>query len=50
MSLLKTIWNLLMLPVKLVLLPFRIASFLVSLVVYGVLFLLLGLIIFVLVL
>jgi hypothetical protein len=50
MSLLKTAWGLLKLPVKLVLLPFRIASFIVSLVVYGVVLLLLALIVFVLLL
>lgn len=49
-SLLKTLWSLLWLPVKLVLLPYRIVSFIVSLAVYGTVVLVLGLAIFVFVL
>jgi len=49
-SILGTLWSLLKLPVTLVLLPFRILSALVSLVVYGTVLLVLGLLVFVFVL
>ena len=50
MSLLKTLWDVVTLPVKLVLLPFKILSFIVSLVVYTVVLLLLAAVVFLVVL
>jgi len=41
MGLLNTLWNLVTLPVKLVLLPFKILSFIVSMIVYSIVLLLL---------
>lgn len=41
-ALLKALWKLVTLPVTLVLLPFKIASLLVSLVVYGTVLALIG--------
>jgi hypothetical protein len=50
MSLLKTLWNLVTLPVTLVLLPFKILSFIVSLVVYTTVLLLVAAVVFLFVL
>jgi hypothetical protein len=50
MGLLETLWNIVTLPVKLVLLPFKILSFIVSLVIYGTVLLLLAAIVFLFVL
>lgn len=49
-SLLKLLWTVITLPVRLILLPFKIASLIISLVVYGVVFLVLLLALFVFVL
>jgi len=46
MSALKTLWNLVTLPVKVVLLPFKILSLIVSAVVYAIVLLLLAAIVF----
>jgi len=46
MGLLNTLWNLVTLPVKLVLLPFKILSFIVSMIVYSIVLLLLLAIVF----
>lgn len=46
MGLLKTLWDLVTLPVTLVLLPFKILSFIVSLIIYTVVLVLLAAIVF----
>lgn len=47
---LDTVWSLLMLPVKLILLPFKVVSLIVSIVIYGLMLLLLGGVVYVFVL
>lgn len=42
---LKTLWRLVTLPITLILLPFKVASLLISLVVYGTVLLVLGLVV-----
>jgi len=49
-GILKLLWTIVTLPIRLIMLPFKIASLIVSLVVYGAIFLLLLLILFVFVL
>jgi len=44
------LWSLVMLPIKLLLLPFKIASAIISIVIYGTILLVLGLLVFLLVL
>lgn len=46
MSLLKALWDIVTLPVTLILLPFKILSFIVSVVVYSIVLLLLAAIVF----
>ncbi|MEF8937346.1 hypothetical protein [Halovenus amylolytica] len=49
-NLLGFLWSLLMLPIKLILLPFKLLSLLVSIVIYSLILLLLGGIVFLFVL